>query len=94
MVINQSRHLDVTVGKVEMAGKPSRRFAPVPNGAESAVAALCQVLQEQGWRPVLAVTVISDGEAVLPGLVRAAAGGPVAYILVWWHISMRVHYIE
>jgi hypothetical protein len=29
-----SRHLDVTVGKVEIAGRPPRRFAMAPGGAE------------------------------------------------------------
>ena len=31
----QSRHIDVTVGKVEVAGKRSRRFALAPKRAES-----------------------------------------------------------
>src|ERR1700678_1425025 len=31
----QSRHIDVTVGKIEVAGKPARRFALAPKGAEA-----------------------------------------------------------
>jgi hypothetical protein len=40
------------------------------------------------------VTVISDGEAVLPGLVRAATREPVRHILDWFHLSMRMRPIE
>ena len=51
-------------------------------------------LTSQGWQPGGAVTVISDGEAVLPELIRAATGEPVTHILDWWHISMRVRHAE
>jgi hypothetical protein len=90
----QSRHLDVTVGKIEVSGKPPRRFALAPRGAESPMATLRQALRDQGWQPGRAVTVLSDGEAALPGLVRAAVGEPITCILDWWHISMRVQHIE
>jgi hypothetical protein len=40
------------------------------------------------------VTVISDGEAALPELVRTATGGAIVQILDWWHISMRVRHVE
>jgi hypothetical protein len=40
------------------------------------------------------VTVISDGEAVLPNLVRAATREPVRHILDWFHLSMRIRPIE
>jgi hypothetical protein len=90
----QSRHVDVTVGKIEVTGKPPQRFALAPKGAESPPAALRQALREQGWQPGRSVTVLSDGEAALPGLVRAAVGEPVTTILDCWHISMRVQNIE
>ena len=90
----QSRHIDVTVGKIEVAGKPPRRFALAPKGAVAPLATLRKALREQGWRPGRAVTVLSDGESALPGLVRAAVGEPVTYILDWWHILMRVQHIE
>jgi hypothetical protein len=89
-----SRHIDVTVGKVEVAGKPPRRFAFAPEGAEWPLPALRQALREQGWQRGRPVTVISDGEAALPGLVRAATGEPVTCIRNWWHISIRVQHIE
>jgi hypothetical protein len=90
----QSRHIDVTVGKIEVAGRPPRRFALAPKGASAPLATLRKALQEQGWRPGRTVTVLSDGESTLPGLVRAAVDDPVTCILDWWHISMRVQHIE
>ena len=90
----QSRHIDVTVGKIEVAEKPPRRFALAPKGADAPLATLREALREQGWQPGRAVTVLSDGEPALPGLVRAAVGEPVTCILDWWHISMRVQHIE
>ena len=90
----QSRHIDVTVGKIEVAGRKPRRFALAPKGASAPLATLRKALREQGWRPGQTVTVLSDGESALPGLVRAAVDEPVTCILDWWHISMRVQHIE
>jgi hypothetical protein len=90
----QARHIDVTVGKIEVAGRPPRRFALVPKWASAPLATLRNALREQGWRQGRTVTVLSDGESALPGLVRAAVGEPVTCILDWWHISMRVQHIE
>jgi hypothetical protein len=90
----QSRHIDVTVGKIEVAGRSARRFALAPKGAGAPLSTLRQALREQGWQPGRAITVLSDGEPALPGLVRAAVGEPVTCILDWWHISMRVQHIE
>jgi hypothetical protein len=55
---------------------------------------LRQALRDPGWQPGRSVTVLSDGETALPGLVRAAVGEAVTSILDWWHISMRVQRIE
>jgi hypothetical protein len=75
---HQSRHLDVTVGKIEVAGRKPRRFAFAPKGADRPVDTLRIALGAQGWRSGQPVTVISDGEAVLPNLVRAATREPCA----------------
>ncbi len=40
------------------------------------------------------MTAISDGDPALPALVRSATGGPVEYVLDWFHLSMRVHHVE
>jgi hypothetical protein len=90
----QSRHIDFTVGKIEIEGRPPRRFALAPKGASAPLATLRKALREQGWRPGQSVTVLSDGESALPSLVRAAVDEPVTCILDWWHISMRVQHIE
>ncbi len=90
----QARHIDVTVGKVEVAGRPPRRFALAPKGAETPLLSIRKALMDQGWQPGAPVTVLSDGEAALPGLVRAAVREPVTCILDWWHISMRVQHIQ
>jgi hypothetical protein len=65
-----------------------------PRGQTHLQVTLRQALQEQGWQPGCSVTVLSDGEAALPGLVRAAIGAPVTCVLDWWHISMRVQHIQ
>jgi len=90
----ESRHIDLTVGKIEVAGKRPRRFALAPKGAEAPLATLREALREQGWRPGCAATVLCDGEPALPGLVRATVSEPVTCISNWWHISMRVQHIE
>jgi hypothetical protein len=89
-----SRHVDATVGKVETAGRPPRRFALAPAGTEQPAQAVTAALLAQGWQPGRLVTVISDGEPALPNLVRTATGEPIRHILDWWHISMRVRHIE
>lgn len=61
------------------------RFALAPKGAGSPLATMRQALREQGWRPARSVTMLSDGEAALPGLVRAAVDEPIICILDWWH---------
>ena len=89
-----SRHLDVTVGKVETAGRLPRRFALAPLGTEQPAQTVRAALISQGWQPGRPVTVISDGEPALLNLVRAATGEPVRHILDWWHLSVRVRHIE
>ena len=84
----------MTVGKVETAGRPPRRFALAPLGAGQPAQAVRAALISQGWQPGRPVTVISDGELALLNLVRAATGEPVRHILDWWHISMRVRHVE
>ena len=90
----QARHVDLTVGKVEVAGKSPRQFAVAPGGAESPLSSIREALQDQGWRPGGPITVLSDRETALPSLVRAAVREPVTCILDWWHISMRVQHIQ
>ena len=83
----QTRHLDVTVGKVEAAGYLPRRFALVPSGTEQPRLPLRAALAAQGWQPAVPVTVISDGEAALPDLLRRATGSDITHILDWWRAT-------
>lgn len=62
---HHSRHLDVTVGKVETAGRSPRRFALAPLGAVHPAQAAGAALLAQGWQPGHPVTAISDGEPAL-----------------------------
>jgi hypothetical protein len=89
----QSRHLDVTVGKVEVTGRRPRRFALAPTGSDRPLAPMRAALFEQGWHPGRPLAVISNGEAALPNLVRAATGEPVRHILDGF-LSMRIRPIE
>jgi hypothetical protein len=91
---HQTRHLDVTVGKVEVPGRKPRRFALAPLAADRPLAQIRAALTEQGWTGEQPVTVISDGEAALPELVRRATRIDIRHILDWWHISMRVRHAE
>jgi hypothetical protein len=90
----QNRHLDVTVGKVEVTGPAPWRFALAPKGSDHPLAPMRAALLEQGWHPGRSLAVTSDGEAALPNLVRAATGEPVRHILDWFHLSMRMRPIE
>ena len=50
----------------------SRRFALAPLGADRPLAQVRAALTDQGWTGDTPITVISDGEAALPELVRRA----------------------
>ncbi len=90
----QVRHFEAITGKVEVRGRPARRFAFVGSAAGHPAVLVRTALADQGWQKNRPVTVISDGDPALPALVGAAAGGPVTHILDWFHISMQVRHIE
>ena len=89
----QKRHLDVVVGKIETHDM-CRRFGLAPQAATSSSNQLRRDLDALGWDGRRPVTVISDGEAALPNLIRRATKGKVRHILDWWHISMRVQHVQ
>jgi len=91
---NQVRHFEAITGKVEVSGRPARRFAFVGSATEQPAGLVRTALADQGWKEDQPVTVISDGDPALPALVGTAAGRPVTHILDWFHISMRVRHIE
>jgi hypothetical protein len=91
----QQRHLDLVVGEIE-GRNMCRRFGLVVNATASPGNRMREELSGFGWKPSRLLTVISDGELVLPNLVRNAMGGDgqVKHILDWWHISMRIRHVE
>jgi len=91
---HQTRNFEAICGKVKREGHSTRRFASVRSVTEPPHVLLRAALLDQGWRDSDAVTVISDGDAALPALVRSATGGPVEHILDWFHRSMRVQHVE
>ncbi|WP_054007435.1 ISKra4 family transposase [Cypionkella psychrotolerans] len=91
----QQRHLDLVVGKIE-SRNICRRFGMVVNATASPRRRMREELSAFEWKPGRLLTVISDGEAALPNLIRNATNGdgPVKHILDWWHFSMRVQHVE
>ena len=90
----QVRHFEAITGKVEVKGRPARRFALVGSVTEHPAGLVRTALADQGWQANQPVTVISDGDPALPALVSAAAGRPARHILDRFHPSMRVRHIE
>ncbi|WP_292277525.1 hypothetical protein [Mesorhizobium sp.] len=72
----QSRHFEITMGRVVAKGRPSRQFAAAPNVATGKHAAVRAALRAQGWLPGRDVTVFSDGDAGLQVLCSAQPGSP------------------
>ncbi len=89
----QKRQLDVVVGKIETRDM-CHRFDLAPQAASAPASQLRRDLDALGWDDRRPITVISDGEAALPNLLRRATNGKIRYILDWWHISMRVRHLE
>lgn len=90
---HQQRHLNVVVGKIEDRNI-CRRFGLVANATAAPKTQIKNALSAAGWTPGRPETVISDGEHALPNLISDAVGGPVVYILDWFHISMRIRHVE
>lgn len=90
----QSRHFEIAMGRVVAKGRPSRQFAAAPNVATGKHDAVRAALRAQGWLPGRNVTVFSDGDAGLQGIVLSATRQPVTHILDWFHLSMRLRHIE
>jgi hypothetical protein len=67
---HQTRHLDVTVGKVGAPGRTPRRFALTPLAADRPLAQIRAALTEQGWTGERPVTVNRPFSALWPSLIR------------------------
>ena len=82
------------MGRVEANGRAPRHFATAPSVSTSNTHAVRAALRAQGWMPGRDITVSSDGDPALKGAVVSAARQPIIHILDWFHVSMRVRYIE
>jgi hypothetical protein len=54
-----------------------------PLAADRPLAQIRAALTEQGWTGERPVTVISDGEAALPDLIRRATRRDIRHVLDW-----------
>jgi hypothetical protein len=87
------RTFEVVVGQVRSAGDAPTRFAFVRHGSAAGAATITQALREHGVSPDKTVTVLSDGDAGLRAMQRAAA--PEADpVLDWFHIAMRWQHVH
>lgn len=90
----QTRHFEIIMGRVETDGRVARHFACAPNISTRAADVIRGALRGQGWVPGRDITVFSDGDPALRGIVVGAARQQVTHVLDWFHISMRVRHIE
>lgn len=90
----QTRHFEVTIGRVEAEDRQAWHFAVAPNVPASRPGTIGNALRAQGWLPGREVVVLSDSDPALAGAVRSATRETVTHILDWFHISMRVRHVE
>ncbi len=90
----QRRNFEVIVGSIETVAGEKRRFGLGLGGVERPADVLRSNLTAAGWEKGTPITVLSDGDAALPRLVRDATGTEITHILDWWHISARIRHVE
>lgn len=90
----QSRHCEIAMGRVVTKGRPPRQFAASPHVTTGKHDVVRAALRAQGWVPGRDVTVFSDGDVGLQGIVISATRQPITHILDWFHLSMRLRHIE
>ncbi len=90
----QSRHFEIAMGRVVAKGRPPRQFAASPHIVTGKHEIVRAALRAQGWVPGSDVTVFSDGDVGLQGIVLSATREPITHILDWFHLSMRLRHIE
>jgi hypothetical protein len=84
---------EVVVGQIRDTAEKATRFAFVRRGSTAGAATITQALREHGVHPDMRVTVLSDGDAGLRAIQRAAA--PEAEpVLDWFHIAMRWQHVH
>ena len=90
----QRRNFEVIVGCIESKSGKKRRFGVSQAADYRPRDCLRTSLKAAGWREGTSVTVLSDGDAALPRLIKDATGADVCHILDWWHISARIRHVE
>lgn len=83
------RNHEIIVGRLLDGNKPGRVFTALRNAQQLATDRIQAALNEAGIGPDTAITIFSDGDDTLAGLVETAHGKPVSRILDWYHIVMR-----
>jgi hypothetical protein len=87
------RTFEIVVGKVLNDQGPATRFAFVRDGSASGGETIARLLRQRGTTAETHVTVLSDGDAGLRAIQRAAA--PEADpVLDWFHIAMRWQHVH
>jgi hypothetical protein len=88
-----ARTFEVVVGQVRGAGDAPTRFAFVRQGSTAGAATIAQTLRAHGVNADTRVTALSDGDAGLRAMQRAAAPDADP-ILDWFHIAMRWQHVH
>jgi hypothetical protein len=87
------RTFEIVAGKVLGDQDQATRFAFVREGSASGGNAIARLLRHHGTTAETRVTVLSDGDAGLRAIQRAAA--PEAeHVLDWFHIAMRWQHVH
>jgi hypothetical protein len=89
-----NRHIPVVVGEVASQHGEASVFAAVAHCGGSQAELIRANLQAHGHAADTAVTVFTDGEDGLRLLARQALRGPIAPVLDWFHIAMRIQHIR
>ena len=87
------RTFEVVAGKVLDDAEQATRFAFVREGSASGGDAIARVLRRHGTTAQTRVTVLSDGDAGLRAILRAAVPGAEP-VLDWFHIAMRWQHVH
>jgi hypothetical protein len=87
------RTFEVVAGQIRGAGAKATRFAFVRRGSQAGAATITQALREHGVNQDARITVLSDGDAGLRAIQRAAVPG-ADHVLDWFHIAMRWQHVH
>lgn len=87
------RTFEVVAGQIRGADTKATRFAYVREGSPAGAATIGQALREHGANQDTRITVLSDGDAGLRAIQRAAAPA-AAHVLDWFHIAMRWRHVH